>query len=142
MAGLVPAIHVLDSGSKDVDARHKAGHDGAGQRASMTARYFAWILPPIRHGGRGDEALVRADVPAIHVLDAGSKDVDARHKAGHDGAGQRASITARLPGSCRLSVMAARGDAQGPVSRECTRLGIGELSSALSVTALTVMAGL
>src|SRR4051795_8795071 len=45
--------------------------------------------------GRGDEALLRADVPAIHVLDAGSKDVDARHKAGHDGAGQRASITAR-----------------------------------------------
>jgi hypothetical protein len=28
MAGLVPAIHVLLlSGVKDVDARHKAGHD-------------------------------------------------------------------------------------------------------------------
>jgi hypothetical protein len=27
MAGLVPAIHVLSSRSKDVDARHKAGHD-------------------------------------------------------------------------------------------------------------------
>jgi hypothetical protein len=28
MAGLVPAIHVLLSGSReDVDARHKAGHD-------------------------------------------------------------------------------------------------------------------
>jgi hypothetical protein len=27
MAGLVPAIHVLLNGSKDVDARHKAGHD-------------------------------------------------------------------------------------------------------------------
>ena len=28
-AGLVPAIHVvLARGSKDVDARHKAGHDG------------------------------------------------------------------------------------------------------------------
>jgi hypothetical protein len=26
MAGLVPAIHVF-FGSKDVDARHKAGHD-------------------------------------------------------------------------------------------------------------------
>jgi hypothetical protein len=26
MAGLVPAIHVLDA-KKDVDARHKAGHD-------------------------------------------------------------------------------------------------------------------
>jgi len=29
MAGLVPAIHVLKHGNKkDVDARHKAGHDG------------------------------------------------------------------------------------------------------------------
>ena len=28
MAGLVPAIHVfLACGAKDVDARHKAGHD-------------------------------------------------------------------------------------------------------------------
>jgi len=27
MAGLVPAIHVLDPEKKDVDARHKAGHD-------------------------------------------------------------------------------------------------------------------
>ncbi len=30
MVGLVPAIHVFDSGKiEDVDARHKAGHDGA-----------------------------------------------------------------------------------------------------------------
>jgi hypothetical protein len=28
MAGLVPAIHVLGDTQKDVDARHKAGHDG------------------------------------------------------------------------------------------------------------------
>jgi hypothetical protein len=28
MAGLVPAIHVLSMGNKNVDARHKAGHDG------------------------------------------------------------------------------------------------------------------
>jgi hypothetical protein len=27
MAGLVPAIHVLAETEKDVDARHKAGHD-------------------------------------------------------------------------------------------------------------------
>jgi len=27
MAGLVPAIHALGSTAKDVDARHKAGHD-------------------------------------------------------------------------------------------------------------------
>jgi hypothetical protein len=32
MAGLVPAIHVLCAESlKDVDARHKAGHDGEGR---------------------------------------------------------------------------------------------------------------
>jgi hypothetical protein len=29
MAGLVPAIHAIDALSKDVDARHKAGHDEA-----------------------------------------------------------------------------------------------------------------
>jgi hypothetical protein len=28
MAGLVPAIHVVAEKRKDVDARHKAGHDG------------------------------------------------------------------------------------------------------------------
>jgi len=28
MAGLVPAIHVLCRGGKNVDARLKAGHDG------------------------------------------------------------------------------------------------------------------
>jgi hypothetical protein len=27
MAGLDPAIHALGSSKKDVDARHKAGHD-------------------------------------------------------------------------------------------------------------------
>jgi hypothetical protein len=29
MAGLDPAIHDLPRGRKDVDARHKAGHDDA-----------------------------------------------------------------------------------------------------------------
>jgi hypothetical protein len=28
MAGLVPAIHLLRIEREDVDARHKAGHDG------------------------------------------------------------------------------------------------------------------
>jgi|UPI0004AD2C3E hypothetical protein len=28
MAGLVPAIHALPRSTKDVDARHKPGHDG------------------------------------------------------------------------------------------------------------------
>jgi hypothetical protein len=30
MAGLVPAIHDLVYAKEDVDARHKAGHDGGG----------------------------------------------------------------------------------------------------------------
>jgi hypothetical protein len=36
MAGLVPAIHVLLAArnKKDVDARHKAGHDGCCLRES------------------------------------------------------------------------------------------------------------
>jgi hypothetical protein len=29
MAGLVPAIHAFLFAKQDVDARHKAGHDGA-----------------------------------------------------------------------------------------------------------------
>jgi hypothetical protein len=34
MAGLVPAIHVfLSDPTKDVDARHKPGHDELGQEA-------------------------------------------------------------------------------------------------------------
>ena len=34
MAGLVPAIHVLVAVLEDVDARHKAGHDGVPTRQS------------------------------------------------------------------------------------------------------------
>jgi hypothetical protein len=30
MAGLVPAIHDFNAATKDVDARHKAGHDEVG----------------------------------------------------------------------------------------------------------------
>jgi hypothetical protein len=35
MAGLVPAIHAL-TGKKDVDARHKAGHDKGEVVAPLT----------------------------------------------------------------------------------------------------------
>ena len=38
MAGLVPAIHVLRREKKDVDARHKAGHDGVRELASLHRR--------------------------------------------------------------------------------------------------------
>jgi hypothetical protein len=36
MAGLDPAIHVCLVGDKDVDARHKAGHDDLGRVTSAT----------------------------------------------------------------------------------------------------------
>ena len=53
--------------------------------AEAMKRCFAQTFqPPSVMAGRGDEALLRADVPAIHVLSCWSKDVDARHKAGHD----------------------------------------------------------
>jgi hypothetical protein len=39
MAGLVPAIHVFLLCSKDVDARHQAGHD---ERISSTHRLRLW----------------------------------------------------------------------------------------------------
>jgi hypothetical protein len=50
MAGLVPAIHVFTFGlfRKDVDARHKAGHDG-GEAVRFNSswpglsRYFAQV---------------------------------------------------------------------------------------------------
>ena len=34
MAGLVPAIHVFGLLMEDVDARHKAGHDGDRRQAA------------------------------------------------------------------------------------------------------------
>jgi len=38
MAGLVPAIHVFLFKKQDVDARHKAGHDGGGIELTAPAR--------------------------------------------------------------------------------------------------------
>src|SRR5262245_54922940 len=46
MAGLVPAIHVLDY-CEDVDARHKAGHDGAGM--SSLDRFADQKLADLEH---------------------------------------------------------------------------------------------
>ena len=44
MAGLVPAIHVFGAASKkDVDARHKAGHDGGGSGSYSAARFAALV---------------------------------------------------------------------------------------------------
>src|SRR6185437_14267806 len=47
MAGLVPAIHVfLDSGTQDVDARDKPGHDGK-MAAGKTHATRRNVTPPI-----------------------------------------------------------------------------------------------
>jgi hypothetical protein len=43
MAGLVPAIHVFTVvGREDVDARHKAGHDGERQCVSRVRELPVW----------------------------------------------------------------------------------------------------
>jgi hypothetical protein len=69
-----PSTSLLVAGNEDVDARHKAGHDGG----------------EVRRGYDGREA-VRFDSswpdlfrPSTSLL-AGNEDVDARHKAGHNG---------------------------------------------------------
>ena len=45
MAGLVPAIHVFACGAKDVDARHKAGHDGEYRCSVIGKRSRAQCAP-------------------------------------------------------------------------------------------------
>jgi len=51
--------------SKDVDARHKAGHDGV--EGVVTRSLFTRVgsLPCSVMGGRRDETSLRADVPAV-----------------------------------------------------------------------------
>src|SRR5689334_5388383 len=59
MAGLVPAIHVfLERGKQDVDARHKAGHDGT-EHIDLRLDIIAMYLP--------DHFRVE-DVPQMHAL--------------------------------------------------------------------------
>src|SRR4051812_31903941 len=51
MAGLVPAIHVFNPRRrKDVDARHKAGHDGRGKTALFSSTFIAYITPAVPQG--------------------------------------------------------------------------------------------
>src|SRR3954467_12560332 len=65
MAGLVPAIHVLGAASKCVDTRHKAGHDGVEGVVTRSAFTRVGSLPCSVMAGRGDDASLRADVPAV-----------------------------------------------------------------------------
>ena len=86
MAGLVPAVHDLEPPSiEDVDARLKAGHDGAGVIMGRPSGVMAGL------------------VPAIHDLEPQpADDADARLKAGHDGAVAKAPGRRKpRPGSCR-----------------------------------------
>src|SRR5437762_6005384 len=87
---------------------------------------MAGLVPLCVMPGRDDEALLRADVPGIHVLACyGKKDVDHRDKPGDDDfsrsvlslmsiarrdrARRRSFASRRCPGHC-LSVVAGRGD--------------------------------
>jgi hypothetical protein len=44
MTGLVPAIHDFFPQSKDVDARHRAGHDGDNRRSCTIQEDCAFTL--------------------------------------------------------------------------------------------------
>ena len=90
MAGLVPAIHVfcvLKTVREDVDARHKAGHDGGEVVARNKAGHDGREAVRFNSSWPGIKPFVMAGlVPAIHVfVVARPQDVDARHTAGHDG---------------------------------------------------------
>jgi hypothetical protein len=52
MAGLVPAIHALLSAHEDVDARHKAGHDGKSV-SSLPDLIRQSMRPARQHGPPG-----------------------------------------------------------------------------------------
>ena len=67
-----------------VIARADAGQAGADdQDVEMFCWHRSW-LSPLGHGRANGAKRVVAPIPAILVLTADCKDVDARHKAGHD----------------------------------------------------------
>jgi hypothetical protein len=59
MAGLVPAIHIFGfDGALDVDARHKAGHDGLKKRVTFLLTFvtvYVTLLPIALCKGRHRE---------------------------------------------------------------------------------------
>src|SRR5262245_4685924 len=59
MAGLVPAIHVLASIQKDVDARVKPGHDGDPSAAAQLGETLE--VAPFRHLGRPGREVIALD---------------------------------------------------------------------------------
>src|SRR3954453_23556520 len=83
--GLSRPSTFFSAASKNVDARHKAGHDGDGWCVTCrvvrihSKRARGTTVVKHRHG--------RACPGHPRSLSAASKDVDARHKAGHDGDG-------------------------------------------------------
>ena len=148
MAGLVPAIHVLSAASKDVDTRHKAGHDGDGavrrlrssphrdsahetavvksRHGRVRRRSFASRRRPghprsfPHYPSWPGEATKLCFAPMSRpstCFCAASKDVDTRHKAGHDGDGAvRRLRSCSHPFSARMKrrssnvVVTGRGD--------------------------------
>ena len=81
MPGLVPGIHVFGFLKEDVDGRDKPGHDELKSPRHIELRLARqlrnWARPFSRH------ARTRSGHPRL-ALDT-AQDVDARHKAGHDG---------------------------------------------------------
>src|SRR3954468_20082006 len=113
MAGLVPAIHVLGAASKCVDTRHKAGHDGVEGVVTRSAFTRVGSLPCSVMAGRGDDASLRADVPAV---------------VRHGRARRRSFASRRRPGHPRALVPRARTWMPG------TRPGMTVLRSGASLT--------
>src|SRR5205085_536522 len=59
-----PAIHVLSMNCKDVDVRHKAGHDDGGWCVGWAKRSVPTISCDSPDGGHGE----RAPLPTLQIL--------------------------------------------------------------------------
>ncbi len=67
-AALVAGIHLLESLSKDVDARHKAGHDDADRSASTTVGIRAESRKDHSIPGYENQPHLPCPRPMLHVL--------------------------------------------------------------------------
>jgi cytochrome c5 len=66
MAGVVPAIHDLNScKTQDVDARHKAGHDGGEGGAPVIEQRKPWMARIKQGMARQTNAVIRSSRDAI-----------------------------------------------------------------------------
>jgi hypothetical protein len=89
MAGLVPAIHVLETPRvKDVDARLEAGHDGGGHRRLPSLSIVMAGLVPAIHVFRQRDTKTWMHGPRPGMM-ARSEDVKAPLQNGKPGAAQQ-----------------------------------------------------